>query len=180
MKCFDIDPSSGCGLVKHGGKIAHVPGFLPGEEGLVEVLETQKMAKFRLIKLFKASKVRVDEKCGIFDKCGGCHLLHMNYLEQMSLKKKHVINCLKKEKVDSKIDEVIMADKKEGYRNKMIVGFKQKDRDIVYGFYEEDSHKIIQLQNCKLCTINHFHSYSFSDSRKDFLIFGNTKLASII
>lgn len=148
MKCFDIDPATGQGLVKYAGKIASVPGFLPGEEGLVEVAETQNKSKFRLIKLFKASKVRVDEKCGIYDKCGGCHLLHMNYLEQISLKKKHVINCLKKEKVDSKIDEVLMADRKDGYRNKMIVGYKQKDRDIIYGFYEEESHRIIPMKNC--------------------------------
>ena len=104
MKCFDIDSSNGQGLVKYGGKIVSIPGFLPGEEGLVETLEMRNGSKFRLIKLFKASRIRVDEKCNIYDKCGGCHLLHINYQEQINLKKKHVMNCLKKENVESKID----------------------------------------------------------------------------
>ncbi len=148
LKCFDIEPSSGLGLAKYNGKIVKIPGFLPGEEGMVEVEETQKWGKFRLKKLFKASKIRVDEKCPVYDKCGGCHLLHMKYSEQIALKKRHVIDCLKSEKLDSKIDEVIEANIKDGYRNKMQVAYKIKDREIVYGFYEEESHRIIPVKSC--------------------------------
>jgi len=148
LKCFDIDLATGEGLVKYNGKVINVPYFLPKEEGVVEIDETRKYNKYKLLRLYKASNIRVNEKCNVYDKCGSCHLLHMDYKSQMELKRKYVINEFKKVKLDSRIDEEIPAEKKEEYRNKMQVSFRLKDREIVYGFYEEESHRVIPMKSC--------------------------------
>ncbi len=148
LKCYDLDLQSGEGLAKYNGKVIKIANFLPKEEGLVEIDESRKYNKYKLLKLYKVSNIRVDEKCSVYEKCGSCHLLHMDYKSQFDLKKKHVINQFKLNKLDSKIDEEIKAENKEHYRNKMQVSFKLKDREIVYGFYEEESHRIIPMKEC--------------------------------
>ena len=148
MKCIGLDIYTGGGIVKYQGKNIVVPYFLPKEVGVVEIDEDRKFNKYKLVKLYKADKDRVDENCPVYSKCGGCHLLHMNYPVQMEYKKSYVSFCLKNEKLDNKIDEEIWADSKTGYRNKMQVAYKQKDGEIIYGFYEEESHRIIPLKSC--------------------------------
>ena len=163
VKCIGLNIENGQGLCKVQGKIISVANFLPKESGLLEIDESRKYNKYKLIKLFKASPDRVDEKCDIYDKCGSCHLLHMNYNNQMKYKSDYVSDCLKKEKIDWKIDSEIRADNKEGYRNKMQVAFKQKDNEVIYGFYEEESHRIIPLKYCKV------HSKRQNEIAKSFL-----------
>ena len=46
------------------------------------------------------------------------------------------------------IKEINPSENKIKYRNKMIVGFKYINNDIIAGFYEENSHKIIAMDSC--------------------------------
>ena len=153
VKCFDLN-DLGEGLFKIGKTIESASNLLPKEKAVVEELNTKFNAsrKYRVVKILESSKDRIEPKCDVYRRCGSCHLLHMNYNKQIEFKYNYVSNALKEQKLNSKIDEVITADKKERYRNKMQVAFKSKIEnnrsDIVYGFYEEDTHKIIQLNDC--------------------------------
>lgn len=152
LKCHDIDCSSGAGICKYQGKNITVPYLLPKEVGVVEIDEARSYNKYKLNRVLKPASNRIDPGCGIYNRCGSCHLLHMNYDSQINLKKDYVIKCLKENKIDSKINEVVTATTKEGYRNKMQVAYKMRDGEMIYGFYEEESHKVIPLKFCKVHT----------------------------
>ena len=90
-----------------------------------------------------------NKTCKLYGKCGGCQLLHLDYDKTIDFKKNYVIDCLKKEGINAKIDKVIKAKNPYNYRNKMIVGFSiDRNHKVISGFYEENSHKIIDLDSC--------------------------------
>lgn len=147
LKCNSLN-ERGQGIGQYGKETFAIPNFLPKEVGIFSVDEEQKYQKFKLIKLLKTSPARTDVKCDVFTSCGGCQLLHMKYVEQIAFKKEFVEERFKNAKLPPKIDTVIQADKQTEYRNKMQVAYKYREGKIVYGFYEEESHRIIHLNNC--------------------------------
>ena len=155
VKCFDLN-DSGEGLFKLDKITGSVPNLLPKEKAIVEEVSVKGnkdfVKKYKLVKLLATSSDRVDVKCDVYKRCGSCHLLHMKYPKQMEFKYNYVSNALKEQKLNSKIDEVITADIKERYRNKMQVAYSNRIEnnrsEIVYGFYAEDTHKIIPLNDC--------------------------------
>ena len=149
LKCLKIN-NLGQGIAVLDKKEIVVPYFLPKEVGLVEVEKGS--SKGKLVKLLKPSSIRYNTECGVFQKCGSCHLLHMKYLEQLNLKKSWVEDCFKKEKINATFKEIISAESQKGYRNKMQVAYKMRDNKLVYGFYEEDSHRVIPLEKCLVQT----------------------------
>ena len=64
-----------------------VPYALPEETVEVRIVEVKKSyAKGRLLRVLKASPERIEPKCAIYDKCGGCQLQHLSYEGQMQVK----------------------------------------------------------------------------------------------
>ena len=146
-KCLYLN-DLGEGVFKDGKGFGSASNFLKGEKGVVEKVESFNRTRYRVIRRLSNASNRVDPKCGIYDKCGGCQLLHMDYNSQMKFKYEYVVNAFKKYNLNSKIDEVIKASVLERYRNKMQVAFSLYNGNIIYGFYEEDSHRIIPLDDC--------------------------------
>lgn len=154
VKCFDLN-DSGEGLFKLGKNIESVANLLPKEKAIIEEVSNKFNnfeTKYKLVKILEESKDRINVKCDVYKRCGSCHLLHMNYNKQMEFKYNYVSNALKEQKLSGKIDEVITAERKERYRNKMQVAFSSRiennKSEIIYGFYAEDTHKIIPLNDC--------------------------------
>lgn len=147
LKCDRLN-ERGQGVGQYGRETFEIPNFLPKEVGIFSVDEDKKYQKFKLIKIVKPSPMRREVKCDVFDLCGGCQLLHMKYEEQIAFKQGFVEECFKKMKLPFKIDHVIPAEKETAYRNKMQVAYKYREGKIVYGFYEEESHRIIHLNHC--------------------------------
>lgn len=87
-------------------------------------------------------------KCKISNKCGSCQLLDKEYEETLKIKLSHVNELFKKNNINYVIKEINPSENKIKYRNKMIVGFKYINNDIIAGFYEENSHKIIAMDSC--------------------------------
>lgn len=150
-KCLYLN-DLGEGVFKDEKEFGSASNFLKGEKAVIEKVVTFSKTRYRVVKRLSSASDRVDVKCGIYDKCGGCHLLHMKYESQMKFKYDYVVNALKEYKLSTKIDEVIKADIKEHYRNKMQVAYSTFNNNIIYGFYEEESHKIIPLDNCLVQT----------------------------
>ena len=142
----------GQGTFNIGKNIYSVSNLLPKEKAIIEENDYQGIKKFRVIKLLAPSKKRCEVKCKAYNKCGNCHLLHMSYEDQIDFKKDYVNNCFKDQKLNVRVDEVCKASVFEGYRNKMAVAFKYQNRELVYGFYEEDTHRIINNDYCYIHT----------------------------
>lgn len=86
--------------------------------------------------------------CKIFKQCGSCDYLHLAYEEQLKKKREYCVQLVKKAKLSQvKVTDTIGAKDPYHYRNKVIVGFNQRNEA---GFYEENSHKIIPYTTCLL------------------------------
>lgn len=139
----------GHGITLYNKKEITVPYLLPQEKGLVIIDENN---KGKLVKLLSKSSLREDVNCNVYLKCGSCQLLHIKYNEQLKLKKAWVNDAFNKEKIKFNIKEIISSPINAGYRNKMQVAYKFRENKIVYGFYEEDSHRVIPLDDCLIQT----------------------------
>lgn len=142
----------GAGVFKIGNNIYSVPNLLPKEEAIVDVDFSLKYNNVKLVKITKPSANRINHKCDIFEKCGGCQLLHMTSNFQKDFKLDLVKEAFKEYKISKNIDEYISASKIYNYRNKMQVAYKYENNKLIYGFYEENSHKIIPLNSCLVQT----------------------------
>ena len=87
-------------------------------------------------------------KCKYYKSCGNCQLLNKTYNETLQIKLNNVNNLLKQNKINYQIKEINPSPNITQYRNKMIVGFRYVNNEIIAGFYEENSHKVIALDNC--------------------------------
>ena len=132
--------------------LIEVKGIIIGEEAKVVVREIISDGNIiltgKIIELTKRSNDRCKVNCNIYDKCGSCHLLQLNYQKQLEAKKEYVLRQFKNNNLDIKINEVLHADKLTEYRNKLQVAFKMENKKVIYGFYEEYSHNIIPLTKC--------------------------------
>lgn len=91
-------------------------------------------------------------KCEYAKLCGSCKLLDYNYHETLVYKLNMINKCLKKEDINYKVDEIVSSPLKTAYRNKMIIGFKNLKGKIIAGFYEEGSHRIVDMKSCLMHT----------------------------
>jgi 23S rRNA (uracil1939-C5)-methyltransferase len=84
-------------------------------------------------------------KCRISRQCGGCQYIQDDYAD--TLKKKYQTCQQLYKNFDAHVHPVVGMDHPYEYRNKVIVAFNSK---YEYGLYEEQSHRIIPIQQCPL------------------------------
>lgn len=136
-------------------KAVFVPGALPGEEVVVEATKVQpKFAEARIKKIRKKSEYRVQPPCPIYEECGGCQLQHLRYDQQLKEKRDIVIQSLERHtklKVDKlDIRETIGMEDPWNYRNKSQFQVGQRDGQVLAGLYGINSHKLINIEQCKV------------------------------
>ncbi len=137
---------SGEGIVKIDGFTVFVPYAIKGEEIEFKVLKVLKTHAFgKLIKVISPSVERREPICPVFSRCGGCHLMHLSYEEQLKIKKAQVEDCVKKyANLDIKVNDVIGMENPFEYRNKA----QYPVDGGVCGFYALRSHNIVPLKKC--------------------------------
>lgn len=87
-------------------------------------------------------------KCPIFKRCGGCQYLDRSYEETIEMKRNLVKSELDKQAIKVPLDQVVLAASPYAYRNKMQITFKSQSGKTTCGFYEENSHKVVDLDVC--------------------------------
>ena len=99
----------GEGVARHDGVVVFVPRALVGEKVRVMVKEVRsRFARAGVIKLIEPSPHRVKPVCPVFYKCGSCDMQHIDYGEQLRVKRASVASCLAKacgREID--VDEVV-------------------------------------------------------------------------
>lgn len=102
-----------------------------------------------LIEINEPSLDRVKPVCGIFEKCGGCHLQHLEYSKQLEYKVNVATSTFKRiGHLDLTVDEIIGMENPYNYRNKIQVPFGTKKNKTICGYYKRKSHDIIPFDNC--------------------------------
>ncbi|WP_332457829.1 23S rRNA (uracil(1939)-C(5))-methyltransferase RlmD [Tumebacillus avium] len=132
-------------------QVIFVPGALPGEQVVAEVVKVeQRHAVGKLIRVKQKSKDRVEPPCAVYDQCGGCTLQHMSYQAQLEMKRELVREPLsryaglKKPPVEPTVG---MADP-WGYRNKAQLPIVEHKGEVVVGLFQAGSHQIVDVSGC--------------------------------
>lgn len=91
---------------------------------------------------------KMEKKCKVFGKCGGCQLLNMPYEEQLKKKKAEVEKLLKPY---CKVEKIVGMENPVHYRNKVLATFSCDRKGMpISGMYEENSHRVVATDSCFL------------------------------
>ncbi len=134
------------------GATFFVKGALPGEEAVCTVLKWKKTYGYaRLKELTLRSKDRVEPKCPVAGRCGGCTLQHMSYEAQLRMKRDKVKNCLERiggfEGIE--VAETLGMAEPFYYRNKGQFPVQANPgKPAKIGFYAGHTHSVIDTGDC--------------------------------
>jgi 23S rRNA (uracil1939-C5)-methyltransferase len=148
-----INGGDGLGQLENG-RLAMVPGTLPGEKVTITELEDKKSYILgKVLSIDQQSAARVVAPCRYYSQCGGCDLQHAAYPEQLRLKTGIVADLLfSSQNIDSDSDgqhreirPTLASPQTLHYRQRIRLWV---DRDGRCGFRQYHSHNIIPIQRC--------------------------------
>lgn len=146
--------SDGAGIGKIGTFPLFVKDTVIGDKIRVRVVKVKKNYGYgRVMEILEQSPDRVEAKCPVARQCGGCTLQHLSYEKQLEYKYNKVKNCLVRigglKDIEDKMEMTLGMEEPFYYRNKaqFPVG-KNKDGEIVTGFYAGRTHSIIENDHC--------------------------------
>ncbi len=145
---------NGEGVGYYKRKAVFVDGALPDEEVVCQFTkEHERYIEAKTIRIKKRSENRVDAPCPYFGKCGGCQLQHLEYQEQLKMKKDIIIQALERylpsfENLDIAIKDTIGMDNPYYYRNKAQMPVAFDGEKIVTGLYEANSNHLTHIDKC--------------------------------
>lgn len=144
------------------GKIDGFPFFIKdaivGDVVEAKVTKAKKTYAYaRVEKVITPSLFRVEPKCAFHRQCGGCQIQAMDYGKQLEYKQQKVRNNLiriggfEADFIDNIMEPVVGMDNPYFYRNKAQypVG-KNRDGELIAGFYAGRTHSIIANTQCYL------------------------------
>jgi tRNA/tmRNA/rRNA uracil-C5-methylase (TrmA/RlmC/RlmD family) len=128
------------------GEVIFVPLTLPGDRVRVQIVDKQKRySQAELLEVIEASPERVDPRCSVFGRCGGCQWQHIPYPLQWKTKTAGVEHALRRVSLTSpKRPEEFPADLTWGYRNRIQLRGLRTD----LGFYARRSHDLVPIASC--------------------------------
>jgi len=136
------------------GKVVFVDGALPDETVRYSVLESRKKySKGLAVEILQASPHRVEPKCEVYTKCGGCALQHLSSDQQIVYKQQHLIdNLLKIGNVIA--DEILppIIGKAWSYRRRSRFGatYAPTKNEVRLGFRARHTHFIQPTKKCEI------------------------------
>lgn len=148
----------GEGIGKADGFTFFIKDALVGDKVTAKIMKVKKgYAYARLIDVIEPSKSRIDPVCRYHRQCGGCQIQALDYNAQLSFKEKKVRNNLMRiggfssELLDRVMEPIIGMETPYRYRNKaqFPIG-RDKNGNIVAGFYAGRTHTIIPNKDCAL------------------------------
>lgn len=144
---------------KNGNGIAHAPNGMAvfvkngcaGDKVLAKIIKVTKNYAVAIIdEILQPSADRFAGGCPVSGKCGGCVFQHITYEAECKFKADSINSAFERiGKIDLRLSAFHGAKSTENYRNKAVypVG-KDKDGNIVSGFYAQMSHRIIPHEKC--------------------------------
>ena len=154
MKTLEITidhlTKEGVGVTRIEKKPMYIMYAIENEKILANVEFVGKRNIFGSVnKVLTPSNYRCNPKCNVYYQCGGCHLQHMTYEGQLQFKTNVVKKLYKEAGFENiKVNKCIGQDVPYFYRNKIQSPVKRSGKNIIAGFYKEDSHEIIPFDKC--------------------------------
>ena len=133
------------------GRMIFVGFCAPGEQVRAREVESHKRwGRAELLEVLDPSEARVHApRCIHFGICGGCHYQHIEYQEQLVIKRDILIDQLQRLGgiEDPPVQETVPSAAPWNYRNRLRFHLRQ---DGQLGFYRADGAEIFPLQECHL------------------------------
>jgi 23S rRNA (uracil1939-C5)-methyltransferase len=109
----------GWGLAHHEGATLFLQCAAAGDKVEFAISKKKKNCLFgRVERVLEPSPQRIEPECPVFGECGGCHLLHLSYEDELEVKKIALLENLERiGKVKIPITGVIKSPQRFGYRN---------------------------------------------------------------
>ena len=141
----------GEGIAKIEGYPIFIEGAILGEKVKVLIVKVKKNYAYgKLIEVIEPSSERIEPKCSIYKRCGGCTVQHMSYKKQLDYKFERVKDCITK--IGGLSEELVKypigMNNPERYRNKVQLPVGMVKGKLNIGFYAQRSHNIIDLDTC--------------------------------
>jgi len=160
--------SSGEGVASDEGLTVFVPGILPGETALAEIVKVSKnYARARPLELLRPSPDRVSIPCpvhiqpgqdGRFEAsghCGGCVLQDFDRQEELNYKRKMVEDCLGRIGGLEATVQPVTAGSPYHYRNKMAFSLTTKAEHLAWGLRSlADGSETLPLPGCEIAQLD--------------------------
>lgn len=145
----------GEGIAHYNGVAIFIKNAIKGEKIRAKIILVKPTFMIGIIdKLIVSSESRVTPPCPYFNKCGGCSLQHIEYKTQVEFKTASLKNTLLKQiKNLPDFEPCILSDKEYNYRNKLSLPIRQNTQtpsDIDIGFFAQNSHNIVSVDDCCL------------------------------
>ena len=146
----------GAGVGKVDGYIWFVKDAVIGDVVRAKAMKIKKSYGFaRLMEVLEPSVSRVIPSCPVARQCGGCQLQAMSYEEQLKFKERKVMNNLirigKFAEDEIHMLPIMGMEEPWRYRNKAQFPFgKDKDGNVIAGFYAGRTHAIVEAEDCLL------------------------------
>ncbi|MDR1906491.1 MAG: 23S rRNA (uracil(1939)-C(5))-methyltransferase RlmD, partial [Clostridiales bacterium] len=142
------------GVARSEGAVVFVPFADCGERIRAKIGHINKKYAFAEAEdILCASEYRVKSPCVYYGVCGGCDALHLKYERQLEHKEKILKDTFSKLLDISKINflPINRGEKQFSYRNKLQIPVSKDARGkTVIGFFEKNSHKIVNIEKCLL------------------------------
>lgn len=147
------------------GKKVFVPGTLPGETALVEIIrEKRGFSKGRMISLKESSPSRVNPRCPLARRprgigpvtaptCPGCAYQHADRGSELELKRRQYAEFIRRAGYDAEAEAVPEAEtdgREYGYRNKITLAVQTDGAETVLGYFLDDNNTVFDLPECPL------------------------------
>ncbi len=142
----------GSGVCDYNGMTVFVRGAVTGDHVIAHIIKVKKTYAVGIIKkITQRSPIRIEPRCAVSERCGGCCFAHIKYDAELDIKYQQVADNFKRiGGLDVDLKPIIGSPSESRYRNKAQypVGLDGKFAQI--GFYAPMTHRIIDCADCAL------------------------------
>jgi 23S rRNA (uracil1939-C5)-methyltransferase/tRNA (uracil-5-)-methyltransferase len=139
------------------GWVIMVAFALPGERIRARVYRNHaNYSEADLVEVLTPSPHRIEPKCALFGRCGGCQYQNLGYEEQLSWKRRQVAELLlHMAGLETEVSPVIGSPRPFAYRSKITPHFNgpRPDRELAIGFLRQGTRsEIVDVPRCEIAT----------------------------
>lgn len=143
----------GLATAEYNGAPVTISGAIPGERVSARVVKIfHDRVACLAEKITDGSEHRVDPECRYFGECSGCQWQHIDYAEQLQIKRTAVIRALSSYTGfgDVEVLDTVPSPKQYRYRNHARFTVGRGDESGVAGYMNADSRSLVRIDECMI------------------------------
>ncbi len=142
----------GSGVCDYNGMTVFVRGAVTGDHVIAHIIKVKKTYAVGIIKkITQRSPIRIEPRCAVSERCGGCCFAHIKYDAELKIKEQQVADNFKRiGGLEVDLKPIIGSPSESRYRNKAQYPVGSDGKFAEIGFYAPMTHRIIDCADCAL------------------------------